>query len=58
MLYHMWQENKDMEEPSYSSLVVALDMLSGLVQGMGMSLQNTVKSNPGMLDYLVYCLKV
>lgn len=56
--YQTWQQNRDLEEPEKSFLVVALDMLSGLVQGLGMSLEPCVRSQPNLLELLVWCLKV
>ncbi|KAJ8517524.1 hypothetical protein ONZ45_g5317 [Pleurotus djamor] len=37
--YQTFQQNPDLEEPDKSFLVVALDLLSGLTQGLGMSLE-------------------
>lgn len=56
--YQTWQQNRDLDEPEKSYLVVALDMLSGLVQGMGMALEPYVQSPPNLLELLVWCLKV
>jgi transportin-1 len=58
MAFQTWQQNQEMEEPDSSFLVVALDMLSGLVQGLGMALEPYVRSQPNLLELLVWCLKV
>jgi transportin-1 len=47
-----------MEEPDKSFLVVALDLLSGLTQGLGMELQPLINaSSPNLLALLTVCLK-
>lgn len=58
--FQNWQQDpENIEEPDKAFLVVALDMLSGLVQGLGMGLQPHIESaQPHVLDLLVYCLKV
>ncbi|KAF7293413.1 Importin beta-2 subunit [Mycena indigotica] len=56
--YQAYQENPASEEPDNSFLVVALDLLSGLTQGMGMELQPLITaSNPPLLALLTVCLK-
>ncbi|KAF7293401.1 Importin beta-2 subunit [Mycena indigotica] len=56
--YQAYQENPESEEPDKSFLVVALDLLSGLTQGMGMELQPLITgSNPPLLALLTACLK-
>jgi transportin-1 len=56
--FQTWQQNPELDEPERSFLVVALDMLSGLVQGLGMALEPFVRSQPNLLELLVWCLKV
>ncbi|TFK26328.1 transportin-PC [Coprinopsis marcescibilis] len=56
--YQQYQQNPDLEEPDKSFLVVALDLLSGLTQGLGMHLEPFVNtSNPHLLHLLTVCLK-
>ncbi|KAH6910312.1 transportin-PC [Coprinopsis sp. MPI-PUGE-AT-0042] len=56
--YQQFQQNPELEEPDKSFLVVALDLLSGLTQGLGMGLENLVtSSNPNLLQLLTVCLK-
>jgi transportin-1 len=56
--YQAFQQNPEMEEPDKSFLVVALDLLSGLTQGLGMELQPLIAaSNPNLLQLLTVCLK-
>jgi transportin-1 len=56
MAYQTYQANPTLEEPDKAFLVVALDLLSGLTQGMGMNLGNLI-SNSQLFDMLVVCLK-
>jgi len=47
-----------MEEPDKAFIVVALDLLSGLVQGHGMDIQPFIaQSNPPLLNLVAACLK-
>ena len=56
--YQAYQQNPDMDEPDRSFLVVALDLLSGLTQGLGMSLDTFfARSQPNLLSLLTICLK-
>jgi transportin-1 len=56
--YQQYQQNTDLEEPDKHFLVVALDLLSGLIQGLGMSLDSLiVNSQPSLLQLLTICLK-
>ncbi|KAJ7503141.1 armadillo-type protein [Mycena galericulata] len=56
--YQQFQQNPELEEPDKAFLVVALDLLSGLTQGLGMELQPLVAaSNPNLLALLTVCLK-
>ncbi|KAJ7018235.1 armadillo-type protein, partial [Mycena alexandri] len=56
--YQAFQKNPELEEPDKSILVVALDLLSGLTQGLGMELQPLIAaSNPNLLSLLTVCLK-
>ena len=56
--YQAFQQNPDLDEPDKSFLVVALDLLSGLTQGLGMSLEPYISaSQPNLLDLLAVCLK-
>ncbi|KAF9563008.1 transportin-PC [Agrocybe pediades] len=56
--YQQYQQNPDMDEPDRAFLVVALDLLSGLIQGLGMGLEPFIAaSNPNLLSLLTVCLK-
>ncbi|EKM53367.1 uncharacterized protein PHACADRAFT_259689 [Phanerochaete carnosa HHB-10118-sp] len=56
--YQAYQQNPDMDEPDRSFLVVALDLLSGLTQGLGMALEPSIsRSQPNLLTLLTVCLK-
>lgn len=56
--YQAYQQNPEMDEPDRSFLVVALDLLSGLTQGLGLNLQASInRSHPNILSLLVICLK-
>ncbi|KAI0090598.1 ARM repeat-containing protein [Irpex rosettiformis] len=56
--YQAFQQNPDMDEPDRSFLVVALDLLSGLTQGLGMALEPSItRSQPNLLQLLTICLK-
>ncbi|KAE9387027.1 ARM repeat-containing protein [Gymnopus androsaceus JB14] len=56
--YHRFQQNPDLDEPDKSFLVVALDLLSGLTQGLNMALEPLMtNSQPNLLTLLTICLK-
>jgi len=56
--YQAFQQNPELEEPDKSFLVVALDLLSGLTQGLGMTLEPFINSKqPNLLSLLTVCLK-
>ena len=56
--YQAYQQNPDLDEPDRSFLVVALDLLSGLTQGLGMALEPYINaSDPNLLDLLTVCLR-
>ncbi|KAI0669611.1 ARM repeat-containing protein [Trametes maxima] len=56
--YQAYQQNPEMDEPDRSFLVVALDLLSGLTQGLGMALEpHIARSQPSLLQLLTVCLK-
>lgn len=56
--YQQYQQNSELDEPDKAFLVVALDLLSGLIQGLGMSLEQLLAaSNPNLLSLLTVCLK-
>ena len=47
-----------MDEPDRTFLVVALDLLSGLTQGLGVMLEPLIsRSQPNLLSLLTVCLK-
>ena len=56
--YQQYQQNSDLDEPDKAFLVVALDLLSGLIQGLTMSLEPLITScQPNLLGLLTICLK-
>lgn len=56
--YHRFQQNPDLDEPDKSFLVVALDLLSGLTQGLNMALEPLMThSQPNLLTLLTICFK-
>lgn len=56
--FQAYQQNPDLDEPDKQFLVVALDLLSGLTQGLGMSLEALIVSfQPNLLSLLTFCLK-
>nr|VWO95736.1 Phosphoinositide phospholipase C (EC [Ganoderma boninense] len=56
--YQAYQQNPDMDEPDRSFLVVALDLLSGLTQGLGLALEpHILRGQPNLLSLLTVCLK-
>ncbi|KAL0955693.1 hypothetical protein HGRIS_001916 [Hohenbuehelia grisea] len=56
--YQAYQQNPDLEEPDKSFLVVALDLLSGLTQGLAMALEPLInQSQPPLLSLVTVCLK-
>ncbi|KAJ3789648.1 armadillo-type protein [Lentinula aff. detonsa] len=56
--YQQFQQNPELDEPDKSFLVVALDLLSGLTQGLGMALEVLIsQSQPNLLSLLTICLK-
>lgn len=58
----MWEEyqrNPELDEPDRPFLIVSLDLLSGLVQGLGNSIDHMIaNSQPPLLPLLTICLKV
>jgi len=58
MKYQTWSQNPDMEEPEKSYVIVSLDVLSGLVQGMGELMGPVIDtSQPPFMDLLIMCLQ-
>ncbi|KAI0067569.1 ARM repeat-containing protein [Artomyces pyxidatus] len=56
--YQTYQQNPDLDEPDKTFLVVALDLLSGLTQGLGMELKRLIENGePAFFQLLVVCLK-
>ncbi|KDQ56392.1 hypothetical protein JAAARDRAFT_132617 [Jaapia argillacea MUCL 33604] len=56
--YQAYQQNPDLDEPDRSFLVVALDLLSGLTQGLGTTLEPLIaQSQPNLFTLLTVCLK-
>ena len=57
--FSTWQQNQDLDEPDRAFIIVALDLLSGLVQGLGMNIKPCFdNSNPHLLTLVSACLKV
>ncbi|KAG9312133.1 armadillo-type protein [Chiua virens] len=48
-----YQQNPDLDEPDKSTLVASLNLLSGLVQSLGMSLEPTISSTKQHADIFV-----
>ncbi|ETW74770.1 hypothetical protein HETIRDRAFT_68096 [Heterobasidion irregulare TC 32-1] len=56
--YQTYQQNPELDEPDKTFLVVALDLLSGLTQGLGMSLQPFIENGqPNLFQLLTMCLR-
>jgi transportin-1 len=56
--YQAYQQNPDLDEPDKSFLVVSLDLLSGLAQGLGVALESVIShAQPSLLTLLTVCLK-
>ncbi|KAF8141179.1 armadillo-type protein [Boletus edulis] len=56
--YQAYQQNPDLDEPDKSFLVVSLDLLSGLAQGLGVTLEPIIShTQPNLLTLLTVCLK-
>lgn len=56
--YQAYQQNPDLDEPDRTFLVVALDLLSGLTQGLGMHLAPLIaRDEADFFKVLVLCLK-
>lgn len=56
--YQAYQQNPDMDEPDRAFLVVALDLLSGLIQGLKLAIEAQIsRSQPNFLTLLTVCLK-
>ena len=56
--YQAYQQNPETDEPDKSFLVVALDLLSGLTQGLGMALETLIANGqPNLVQLLTVCLK-
>ncbi|EGO00771.1 hypothetical protein SERLA73DRAFT_105148 [Serpula lacrymans var. lacrymans S7.3] len=56
--YQAYQQNPELDEPDKSFLVVALDLLSGLTQGLSMTLEPLIsQTQPNLLNLLTVCLK-
>lgn len=58
MQYQAFVQNQDLEEPDKAFLVVALDLLSGLTQGLGTNLEPYIaRTQPNILECLTWCLR-
>ncbi|KAG9312141.1 armadillo-type protein [Chiua virens] len=56
--YQAYQQNPDLDEPDRSFLVVSLDLLSGLAQGLGIVLEPIIsQTQPSLFTLLTVCLK-
>lgn len=54
-----WQQNRSTDEPDKDFLIVALDLLSGLIQGLGdKSEPLIVSAQPSFIEILIHCVKV
>ncbi|KAG6335827.1 hypothetical protein ID866_3263 [Astraeus odoratus] len=58
LCYQAYQQNPELDEPDKSFLVVSLDLLSGLAQGLGMGLEALIsQTQPNLFQLLTVCLK-
>lgn len=58
LCYQAYQQNPDLDEPEKTFLVVSLDLLSGLAQGLGMGLEPFIlQMQPNLFQLLTVCLK-
>jgi transportin-1 len=59
MQYQAWQQNQELvEEPDRTFIVVALDLLSGLTQGLGAQIVPLVaQTEPSLIQLMAVCLK-
>ncbi|KAH7925297.1 ARM repeat-containing protein [Leucogyrophana mollusca] len=56
--YQAYQQNPELDEPDKAFLVVSLDLLSGLAQGMSGTLEPLIsQTQPDLLALLTVCLK-
>ncbi|KIJ51420.1 hypothetical protein M422DRAFT_158398 [Sphaerobolus stellatus SS14] len=56
--YQAFQQNPELEEPDKDILVVTIDLLSGLIQGLGMQVKLLLdSSNPSLFTLVGVCLK-
>lgn len=56
--YQAFQQNPDLDEPDKDILVVTIDLLSGLIQGLGMQIKPLLEnSNPPLFTLIGICLK-
>lgn len=59
LAYQAYQQNPELDEPEKAFLVVSLDLLSGLVQGIGQALEPLISAtNPSVMTLITVCLKV
>ncbi|CAG8578642.1 5696_t:CDS:10 [Ambispora gerdemannii] len=55
--YQLHQQNPSLDMPDKDFMIVALDLLSGLTQGLGSSIESMVaNSNPSLLQLLSVCM--
>ena len=59
MQYQAWEQNQELvEEPDRTFIVVALDLLSGLTQGLGSQIVPLVaQTEPSLIQLMAVCLK-
>lgn len=56
--YQQFQQNPELDEPDKYFLVVALDLLAGLTQGLNFEIEPLVaQSTPNLFSLLMICLK-
>jgi len=57
MQYNHYLQDPSLDAPDKDFMIVALDLLSGLVQGLGTNVESLVASSqPPLLDLLAHCL--
>ncbi|KAF8525967.1 armadillo-type protein [Hysterangium stoloniferum] len=56
--YQSFQQNPEMDEPDKDILVVTIDLLSGIIQGLGMQIKPLLESSsPPLFTLIGICLK-
>lgn len=56
----MYEQDPNMDPPDKDFMIVALDLLSGIAQGLGPAVDGLVASvsQPSLVDLLIACMQV